>query len=92
MAWNNNKAGHVPPATKRRIMARDNGICYVCNQPGADQVDHIHPLSQGGGGGDDNLGAIHHHPCHAEKTERERLAGIQRKTGRRLPGKHPGLR
>ena len=91
MAWNNNKTGHVDTATKRRIMARDNGICCECGQPGANQIDHRHPLSQGGTHNDTNLAAIHADPCHRNKTEQERLAGIQRKTGRKPPPPHPGL-
>ena len=55
----------------RRILRRDAYVCYVCRQYGADQVDHIVPVSQGGTDAEDNLAAIHDDPCHRVKTSRE---------------------
>jgi 5-methylcytosine-specific restriction protein A len=40
-------------------------------QAGADQVDHVIPLSQGGADSVDNLAVIHADPCHREKTQAE---------------------
>lgn len=43
------------------VVARDHGICHVCNQPGADSADHD-PIPKAAGGPDTlaNLKAIHH--------------------------------
>lgn len=79
-------------AIRRRILRRDQGICYICGKPGANQVDHIRPASQGGGDEDSNLAAIHEHPCHAAKTAREANARNPRAVPRkRAPEAHPGL-
>jgi len=78
--------------TRRRILRRDNGICYVCRTPGANQVDHIIPVSQGGGEQDSNLAAIHEYPCHAAKTAREANAANPMAKPRRRPSeRHPGM-
>lgn len=31
--------------TVPRVLRRDNGICHLCDQPGADTADHIIPWS-----------------------------------------------
>ncbi|MGB1583352.1 MAG: HNH endonuclease [Solirubrobacterales bacterium] len=59
----------------RFILARDKTICHVCGQPGADQADHVIALIHGGADSIANMAAIHANPCHAEKTQREALAG-----------------
>lgn len=64
-------SGSAQQARTRRIIDRDNGICHVCGEPGANQADHKVPLSEGGPDTDANMGAIHARPCHAEKTQRE---------------------
>ena len=64
----------LPPdweRTKRRILRRDAGVCYVCHRGGADSVDHVKPVCEGGSEEDTNLAAIHEFPCHAAKTSRE---------------------
>lgn len=67
---------------KKRIMRRDHGCCYVCGGDGADELEHIIPVSQGGSKRDqNNLGVIHSEPCHREKTQRESLEGQRRKAG-----------
>ena len=77
--------------TRRRILRRDRGICYVCHRTGADQVDHIVPGSQLGGDEDSNLAAIHEYPCHAVKTAREANAvNPMARPRRRAEEKHPG--
>lgn len=63
------------PATRRRILKRDHGICHVCGRPGADQVDH---LEAGDDHSDDNLAAIHDDPCHRAKSAAE---GVQASLG-----------
>lgn len=51
--------------------------CHVCGKPGADQVDHVQPLSQGGTDTDENLRPIHAKPCHQNKTQQEARARNQ---------------
>jgi 5-methylcytosine-specific restriction endonuclease McrA len=65
---------------KRRsnILRRDKGVCYVCSEPGADEVDHVVPLwkfkaglASGSPDAPTNLKAIHADPCHKRKTRME---------------------
>lgn len=79
------------PRTRARILRRDRGVCYICHQPGADQVDHVIPTSQGGSDEDHNLSAIHDDPCHRRKTAHE--ANAAKPTRKRPPTNpgHPGL-
>lgn len=69
------------------MLKRDRRICYICQQPGANEVDHIRP-------GDDhslsNLAPVHGDPCHKAKTIRERpmRSFLPRK---RPQEKHPGV-
>jgi len=72
-------------------MLRDNFICHVCVQPGADQCDHITPVAEGGTDDDDNLAAIHAMPCHMTKTQREAARARLRLSRHRPARQHPGL-
>lgn len=75
---------------RKRILRRDQGICYICGALGADEVDHVIPVSQGGGDEDENLAAIHG-TCHAKKTQAEAKAANPRAVPRkRGEEKHPG--
>lgn len=58
---------------KRQVRAANpDGVCYVCGMPGADEVDHIVPILEGGAVLDPaNGGLIHEEPCHRRKTARE---------------------
>lgn len=78
------------PAIRRRILARDAGICHVCRQPGADDVDH---LRAGDDHSDANLAAIHRRPCHARKSGQEgaRASNARRVREKRPAEPHPGL-
>ncbi|BBX93108.1 hypothetical protein MBOE_47570 [Mycolicibacterium boenickei] len=58
-------------ATRARILARDNGICYLCNTPGATEVDHVRNQARGGNEDGHNLRAVHK-DCHKKKTARDR--------------------
>lgn len=59
-------------------MARDHGICYICGQPAATEIDHKLAVALGGAKTDpDNLAPIHAEPCHKKKTARE-LALLKR--------------
>lgn len=90
MTWKPGPA-HNTPLTRRRILRRDHWICYVCGKGGANEVDHVIPLSQGGANTDDNLAAIHANPCHRAKTQREALAANpMAKPRKRKEEKHPG--
>lgn len=91
MAWPPGTGKRIPERTRRRILERDAGICCVCHQPGANQVDHVVPRSQGGTDDDTNLAAIHDRPCHLEKTQRESAAARHRHSSKRPMPKHPGL-
>lgn len=67
------------------ILKRDGYVCYVCHLPGADEVDHIIPVGEGGARSDPaNLGAIHSEPCHEEKSKAE----AQRAAARRRAAAH----
>lgn len=76
---------------RRRILKRDRWICHVCQQPGADQADHVVPVSEGGAHSLSNGAAIHGSPCHTEKSRLEAERGYQRRLQRlRLPAEpHP---
>lgn len=81
----------IKGGTRDRILARDNGICYLCGQPGADRVDHI---EQGDDHRDENLAAVHDAVwphCHRYKSSREGNAARWRVTEKRPKPKHPGL-
>lgn len=54
----------------RAILDRDD-TCHVCGLLGADQVDHVIPLAEGGADTRDNLAPIHRVPCHRDKTAAE---------------------
>lgn len=56
---------------RKRILALYLDTCHVCGKRGADQVDHIVPLAEGGADEDGNLAPIHAEPCHREKTAAE---------------------
>jgi 5-methylcytosine-specific restriction protein A len=74
------------------VMRRDDGICYLCGQPGADAVDHVNQSLQ-----DDNrlsnLKAVHEQVepyCHRYKTAQEGLRAKQmNKPMKNLPRLHP---
>lgn len=60
----------------RRVLAEhvdEDGfpVCHVCGRPGADQVDHVIPLAEGGADDETNLRPIHAVPCHRDKTQAE---------------------
>jgi 5-methylcytosine-specific restriction protein A len=79
--------------TRKRILNRDGRICYVCGKPGADTVDHIVPVAQGGSEADSNLSSIHDKPCHRTKTTREGHAAMReiRQKAKHPVERHQGL-
>lgn len=71
-------------ALRRLILARDGYVCQGCGLPGADTVDHIIPVSEGGSPRDPaNLRSLHEDPCHAEKSKAEAKRGAARARARR---------
>lgn len=62
-----------------RVMRQHHGICHVCHQPDADQVDHVLALEEGGADDEANLRPIHARPCHADKTQAEAARARARK-------------
>jgi 5-methylcytosine-specific restriction endonuclease McrA len=52
--------GHWAKVSKL-VIARDRGICHICNLPGADTADHLDPVSRHGPGipALDRLAAAH---------------------------------
>lgn len=56
----------------RSILKRDGYVCYVCHLPGANNVDHVVAIEDGGSKTDPaNLAAIHEEPCHKDKSKAE---------------------
>lgn len=53
------------------VMRKHRAICHVCGRGGADEVDHVVPLAEGGADTMANRRPIHAKPCHRDKTQRE---------------------
>lgn len=53
---------------RRKVLARDQRCCYLCDQAGGEQleVDHLIPVTEGGGNELTNL-ATCHASCHARR-------------------------
>lgn len=62
-------------------MRRDRGICHWCDEPGADEVDHVVPLAEGGADDESNMAPIHSRPCHTAKTAAEAARARLRRQG-----------
>ena|SRR5829696_833562 len=60
---------------RQRVLARDKGCCYLCDQLGADHVDHLIEVAEGGGSHPENLASCHRSPCHERKTRDPEWAG-----------------
>lgn len=82
------RTGRPWQARKRRIIRRDNGICHICGQPGADTADHIIPWANGGTDTDDNLAAAHHDT--GQRCNRIKGDGTVEEARRRLGIDHDG--
>jgi len=72
------------------VIARDNGICHVCGQAGADEADHVIGLAFGGLDDVTNMAAIHARPCHLRKTQHEAAQARWRERRARDDERHPG--
>lgn len=51
------------------VIERDEGICHLCNLPGADSADHIVPVSMGGAATAQNLLAAHR-GCNSRRSDK----------------------
>lgn len=59
---------------RENILRKHKGICYICGEAGADEVDHIIPRHLGGSDLPHNLAPIHQKlppHCHRQKTQEE---------------------
>jgi 5-methylcytosine-specific restriction protein A len=63
-------SGSAEQARRRRVLDRYLHCCHRCGGTGADEVDHVVPLAEGGADQDWNLAPIHGE-CHREKTAAE---------------------
>jgi len=63
-------------------MRQHRGICHVCGEMFADQIDHVIPLAEGGADHESNLRPIHRVPCHAAKSQAEATRGRARARGK----------
>mgnify|MGYP002141845909 CR=1 FL=1 len=61
-----------------RIMTAHQGRCHICGAPGANRIDHIIPLAEGGPDTDTNKAPIHDPECHGPKTKSEAARGRAR--------------
>lgn len=44
---------------KDEVLARDDGVCHICGEPGATTVDHLQPRAFGGTDDPENCAAAH---------------------------------
>jgi len=63
-------SGSAEQTRRKRVLERDMQTCHVCDGPGADQVDHVLPLAEGGADEEWNLASIHA-GCHRAKSQAE---------------------
>lgn len=83
--------GHPWRRLRARVLARDHGLCQICDHNGfvtpGNIVDHIVPKAEGGTDAMDNLQVLCPE-CNATKTATEAARGRQRAQGRgvSIPG------
>jgi 5-methylcytosine-specific restriction endonuclease McrA len=81
-SWQVTNRWQRPPGwdkLRESILERDNWVCYICGNPGADTVDHVTSLARGGTNAHSNLAAVHDRTpphCHRAKTNRERAGKL----------------
>jgi len=73
---------------RARIIERDHGICWLCNQAGAETVDHVVPRARGGDDSDANLRAAH---AACNMSRGARIVRAPKTHGRREPKTGPML-
>lgn len=57
-------------ALVKRVVVRDQGVCWLCGKPGATTGDHVVPLSKGGARLDPSNVRAAHHACNSGKRDR----------------------
>lgn len=72
------RSGSREQKINRAVMEQHEGQCHVCGLHGADQIDHVIPLAEGGSDGTENRRPIHSEPCHRIKTAEERARAQRR--------------
>jgi 5-methylcytosine-specific restriction endonuclease McrA len=79
-AWHNHRdssdhrrgiSGSAWQKLRRDTLRTHRGICHVCGNPGADQVDHLVPLYLGGTHEPTNLRPVHARPCHLQRSQQQ---------------------
>lgn len=97
MAWTSSRrkqrrgmTGWQEQAMHRRVMARHHGTCHICGKPGADIIDDVIPLAEGGKPTEANKRPAHSEPCHRLKTQAEAARARARQSARRPTEPHPG--
>lgn len=65
------KSGSREQRINKAVMEQYEGRCHICNQLGADEVDHVVPLAEGGADTFGNRRPVHSEPCHRIKTAEE---------------------
>jgi len=73
------KSGSKEQRINRAVMEKYEGRCHVCGHMGADEVDHVDALSEGGPDTFENRRPIHSEPCHRVKTAEEAARGRERR-------------
>ncbi len=93
MAWQGDARTSTPQwrGLRQQILQRDGYRCHVCGLLGADEVDHLTPVSKGGTDHPRNLAAIHRQPCHARKSSVEGNEARWRNRTTRPAEPHPGI-
>lgn len=91
--WKGSTRGKTTSTTewkrlRLQVLDRDRGVCYLCGQAGATEVDHRLNVAAGGTDELSNLGAVHT-DCHRKKTSAE--ANAARPRQKRPAEQHPGL-
>ena len=82
--------GRRKQAMNRYVLRVHRGICYLCNLPGAVEVDHLVPLAAGGADDVSNMRPVHS-VCHEAKTRSEAPLWRRAPPRARPPEPHPGL-
>jgi len=87
------KSGWQRQRENRKTLRATAGVCHICGRLGADVIDHIIPLAEGGTDTPANKAPAHSTPCHAAKTAQEARRGRMRAARLRVrpPDPHPGL-
>ncbi len=78
------------PALRRQVLGKSR-VCWLCGQPGADEVDHVKARAFGGSDDLSNLRPVHR-KCHLRKSSSEGFARRNelRALRKRPVGRHPG--